>query len=285
MDRTRARRPGLLRRFMLGSILLALFVAPNAWAPVSAQSDSALTVSAAADLTPAFEALGKLFEERTGVAVDFNFGSTGHLTQQIEAGAPVDVFAAANVSYIDQLDAKGLILPDTKAHYARGRIVIWTRADSPLTLDELLDLTSPDVRRIAIANPDHAPYGVAAREALQTEGLWDAVQDKLIFGENIAATLRYAQTGDVDVAIVALSLSIKGDGKWTLLPEKLHQPLNQALAVIAGTTHETEARAFATFVNSEAGREVMRGYGFILPGETLAQATPMAGTPVAKPAQ
>jgi len=247
-------------------------------APLSteAHDNAPLTVSAASDLTPAFTEIGALFEAQTGVPVDFNFGSTGQLTQQIEAGAPVDVFAAANVSYIDQLDEKGLILSDTKVPYARGRIVVWTRADSPLDITDLNQLTSPDIAHIAIANPDHAPYGVAAREAMQSVGVWDTVQDKLVLGENISDTLRLAESGNVDVAIVALSLSINGDGQWTLIPEDVHEPIDQALAVIKSTKHEEEARAFAEYVNSDVGRDVMRGYGFVLPGEELQSATSVA---------
>ncbi len=228
-----------------------------------------LTVAGAADLTPAFQELGVLFTEQTGIEVVFNFGSTGQLTQQIEQGAPVDVFAAANRSYIDDLEQAGLVISDTVALYAQGRLTIWTRADSPLSFSTIDDLTQEGVNRIAIANPEHAPYGVAAREALESAGLWETVQPKLILGENVAQTLQYAETGNVDVAIVALSLSIAaGDaGRYVLLPAELHNPLDQALAVVGSTEHEAEARQFAGFVNSEAGREVMRRYGFILPGE------------------
>ena len=226
-----------------------------------------LTVSAAADLTPAFQELGAQFEKETGTKVTFNFGSTGQLAQQIEQGAPVDLFAAANVSFVDDLEKRGLILPDTKALYAQGRITIWTPKDSPLNLTRLEDLARADVKKIAIANPDHAPYGIAAREALQAAGVWDAVKDKIVFGENIRQTLQYAESGNVDAAIVALSLSIGSDGRYTLVPAELHKPLNQALAVIKSAPHETAARRFATYINSEAGRAVMRKYGFILPGE------------------
>jgi molybdate transport system substrate-binding protein len=228
-----------------------------------------LTVAGAADLTPAFQELGVLFTEQSGIEVVFNFGSTGQLTQQIEQGAPVDVFAAANRSYIDDLEKAGLVIADTVAQYAQGRLTIWTRADSSLTFANIDDLTQEGVKRIAIANPEHAPYGVAAREALESAGLWETVQPKLILGENVAQTLQYAETGNVDVAIVALSLSIAADdaGRYVLIPADLHNPLDQALAVIGSTEHEAEARQFAAFVNSEAGREVMRRYGFILPGE------------------
>ncbi len=238
-------------------------------APESAPPAASLTVAAAADLTPAFTELGALFSAQTGIEVAFNFGSTGQLTQQIEQGAPVDVFAAANQQYIDDLDAQGLLLSDSVAIYARGRLTLWTSAPQPFALD---DLTSAAVRRIAIANPEHAPYGVAARQVLQRLGVWQVLQPKLVFGENIAQTLQYAESGSVDVALVALSLSIAaGDsGRWVLIDEALHDPLNQALAVIKRTPHEAEARQFAAFVNSPQGREVMQRYGFVLPGEDAA---------------
>jgi molybdate transport system substrate-binding protein len=231
--------------------------------------DVELTVSAAADLTPAFQELGGLFTEQTGIRVAFNFGSTGQLAQQIEQGAAVDVFAAANQSYIADLEKAGLVISDTIALYAQGRITIWTRSDSPLSFASLNDLAQAEVSRIAIANPEHAPYGVAAREALQSAGLWGSLEPKLVFGENVAQTLQFAETGNVDAAIVALSLSIAAgdDGRWVLIPAGLHNPLNQALAVASSSRHQAEARQFAAFVNSEAGRKVMRRYGFILPGE------------------
>lgn len=229
----------------------------------SSSQSVTLTVSAAADLAPAFEEIGKLFTEQTEINVVFNFGSTGQLAQQIEQGAPVDLFAAANVAFVDQLEQQGLILPDTKVVYARGRITLWTRADSQLHVERIANLAQPQVRKIAIANPDHAPYGIAARQALQSAGIWEAVQPKLVLAENIRQTLQYAETGDVDVAIVALSLS--NQGRWTLIPQQLHQPIDQALAVIASTQHEQAARQFAAFVNGPAGRAILQKYGFTLP--------------------
>jgi molybdate transport system substrate-binding protein len=226
-----------------------------------------LTISAAADLAFAFQELGTLFEKETGTKVVFNFGSTGQLAQQIEQGAPVNLFAAANVAFVAELEQQGLILPDTKALYARGRITLWTRADSPLHLERLEDIARPEVKHVAIANPQHAPYGIAAREAMQSVGIWETVQPKLVLGENVRQTLFYAETGNVDVAIVALSLSIQIEGRWVLVPEELHKPIDQALAVIKGTRHEQEARRFAGFINGPTGRPVMRKYGFVLPGE------------------
>ena len=227
-----------------------------------------ITVSAAADLTFAFQELGKLFEQETGTRVVFNFGSTGLLAQQIEQGAPIDLFAAANVSFVDDLIARDRLLADTKELYAVGRITLWTRQDSGMKFETMQDLLQSGVKYIAIANPDHAPYGVAAREAMQRAGIWDTLQPKLVLGDNALATLQYAQRGDVDVAIAPLSLSLQNEGRWVLIPAEMHKPINQALGVVKSSAHEAEARAFATFINGPVGRPIMRKYGFVLPGET-----------------
>jgi molybdate transport system substrate-binding protein len=236
---------------------------------LSAQSPTPgpLIVSAASDLMPAFQELGALYQQQTGTPVVFNFGSSGQLAQQIDQGAPVDLFAAANVSYVNDLAAKGRVLPDSVQRYARGRLTLWMRADSPLTVETPEDLLKPEVRRVAIANPEHAPYGLAARQALQAAGVWEAVQPKLVLGENVRQTLQFAETGDVDVAIVALSLSVTSNGRWTLIPETLHAPIDQALAVVTGSPRQAQARAFAAFIVGPQGRSILRKYGFVLPGE------------------
>jgi len=240
--------------------------------PASRQSGTReIIVAAASDLAPAFEELGQQFEQETGTKVTFSFGSTGMLAKQIENGAPIDLFAAANVEFINQLERQGLILSETKALYARGRITIWTRADSAVKIERIEDLARTEVARVAIANPEHAPYGKAAREALESSGLWKAVEPKLVFGENVRQTMQYAETGNADAAITALALSVRSNGRWTLIPEELHKPLDQALAVIKGARLEQEARRFAEFINSEQGRYKMRKYGFILPGEATAR--------------
>ena len=221
-----------------------------------------LTVAAASDLTPAFEEIGREFEATNKIKVVFMFGSTGMLTRQIENGAPVDLFAAANVSYVDELDQKGLIISDSKAIYARGRITLWTSEASPLRLQGIADLARPEVMRIAIANPDHAPYGLAAKQALESAGIWDRVKPKLVYGDNVRQTLQYAQTGNVDVAIVSLSLSNENHGRWTLIPEDLHQPIDQGLGIIKTTKNEKAARAFASFLAAPQGQSILKKYGF-----------------------
>jgi molybdate transport system substrate-binding protein len=227
-----------------------------------ASSGGELTVAAASDLTPVFEELGRAFESATKTKVVFVFGSTGMLTRQIENGAPFDLFAAANVSYIDELEQKGLIIPDSKTIYARGRITLWTANESPIRFQGIEDLAQPQIQRIAIANPDHAPYGLAAKQALQSAGIWDRVQPKLVYGDNIRQTLQYAQTGNVEVSIVSLTLSINSNGRWTLIPEDLHQPIDQGLAIMKSTKNEPAARAFIIFLSSPQGKAIMKKYGF-----------------------
>ena len=248
----------------LAAFLLALacVTACKHTTPSTSTNQDELTVAAAADLTPAFEELGRAFESATKTKVVFAFGSTGMLTRQIENGAPFDLFAAASISYIDELDQKGLIIPDSRAIYARGRITLWTTNDSPIRLQGIEDLARPEVQRVAIANPDHAPYGLAAKQALQSAEVWDRVQPKLVYGDNIRQTLQYAETGNVEVAIVSLSLSIDSNGRWTLIPEELHQPIDQGLAIMKSTKNEPAARAFAAFLTSPQGKAIMKKYGF-----------------------
>lgn len=227
-----------------------------------------ITVMAASDLTPAFEELGREFERQKGVRVVFSFGSTGNLAKQIENGAPADLFAAANVSFVEGLERKGLVVAGTKALYARGRLTLYTAADGRHAFSKLEDLARPEVERFSIANPEHAPYGVAAREALEKLGLWERLKDKCVFGEDVRTAQQFAESGNVDAAVVALSLSVRAKGRWVLIPEDLHRPLDQALAVVKGGRNEQDARAFAAYVNGPEGRPVMKKYGFVLPGET-----------------
>jgi molybdate transport system substrate-binding protein len=254
-----------MKVFYLAPLFSLLVIAASCGKP--AESEEKLIVAAAADLIPAFRELGTSFEQATGIKITFNFSSTGILARQIENGAPVDLFAAANIGFIDGLEKKGLIIPDTKALYARGRITLWIAPTNKAEITKLEDLARPEVEKISIANPEHAPYGTAAREALQSLGIWSTVQPKCVFGDNVRQALQYAEAGEVNAAIVALSLSVQTKGAWILIPQELHQPLDQALAVIKGAKREKEARQFGLFINGPQGRPIMRKYGFILPGE------------------
>lgn len=259
---------------LLVALLIAIAGCTTTAAPeptVPARPPVELIVAAAADLQFAFTELGVLFEQQTGHKVTFVFGSTGQLSQQIENGGPFDLFAAANISFVEDLAGKGLVIPDTVARYARGRIVVAVNRAAGLTVTTLNDLLSADITHIAIANPEHAPYGVAAKEALQSAGVWDQVQSKIVFGENVRQTMQFVQTGDAQVGIVALSIAGVPEITWTLLNESLHNPLDQALGVVASSQHADVAREFAAFINSQTGRPVMQKYGFVLPGEAVVQ--------------
>jgi molybdate transport system substrate-binding protein len=229
-----------------------------------------LTVAAAADLQFAFSEIGALFEEQTGHKVTFVFGSTGQLAQQIENGAPYDLFAAANIRFVEDLAAKNLVLADTVALYARGRLALAVNKQTGLSAERLEDLLAAEIRHVAIANPEHAPYGLAAKEALQSAGLWEQVQPKLVYGENVRQTLQFIQTGDAEAGIVALSVANVPEINWVLIDDHLYNPLDQALAVVASSPHPEVARQFAAFINGPDGRPVMQKYGFVLLGEFIA---------------
>jgi molybdate transport system substrate-binding protein len=254
-----------MKVFHLALLFSLLVIAASCGKP--AESEEKLIVSAASDLIPAFRELGTNFEQASGIKITFNFSSTGILARQIENGAPADLFAAANIGFIDGLEKKGLIIADTKALYARGRITLWIAPTNKAEISKLEDLARPEVEKISIANPEHAPYGTAAREAFQSLGIWSTVQPKCVFGDNVRQALQYAEAGEVNAAVVALSLSMQTKGNWILIPQELHQPLDQALAIIKGSKREKEARQFALFINGPQGRPIMRKYGFILPGE------------------
>jgi len=256
--------------------VMALTVALGACARPSGGGDGSrrgepLRVAAAADLAVAFAEVGKAFEASSGKRVEFSFGSTGMLAKQIAEGAPYDVLAAANASYVDDVVRAGACLGDTTALYARGRIVLWS-SDVTKLPPGIEGLADPKLVKIAIANPDHAPYGLAAKQALTRSGVWASVEPRAVYGENVQQTLMFAQSGNADVAVVALSLAITLPGRYVAIDPALHEPLDQTMVVCKGGStggKPNEARAFVAYVGSEPGRAIMRKYGFLLPGEAL----------------
>jgi molybdate transport system substrate-binding protein len=220
-------------------------------------------VAAAADLAVAFEEAGELFRARTGTPVTFTFGSSGLLAKQLREGAPFDVFAAANLAFAHSAIEAGVCDAQTLAPYAVGRLVLWTREGPAPTLAELAD---ERFARIAIAHPEHAPYGQAAKAALVSTGIWERVAPRLVHGENVQQALQFAQTGNADAALVAASLVVnRTDGVFRWIDEALHPPLLQALVVCRGGAHPGGGRAFAAFVGSPEGRALMERHGFALP--------------------
>ena len=249
--------------------LLCLLILVLAWAepgctlPPGPRATEPLRVAAAADLNPALQEIVTFFQQKTGQAVEINFGSTGLLTRQIEQGAPVDLFFAADQSYTDQLLQQALVLENTARPYAQGYLTGWQRMDAPIQIKSLQELTSPAIRRIAIANPDHAPYGKVAIQALQAAKIYDQVQSKLIMGENISQAFQYVSTGNADVGLVAKSLiPSRAGGHVFPIDSGLYQPLNQTLCILKRTQHPDQSKRLVEFVLSPEGQQILQKYGF-----------------------
>jgi molybdate transport system substrate-binding protein len=226
-----------------------------------------LTVFAAADLGPAFRQLIPEFERSAHAHVTLVPGSTGTLAQQILNGAPADLFFAASESATDDLGREGLILPQSRTLYARGQLVLAGLKTSTVHPRTLQDLANPRIRRIAIANPSHAPYGLAAQQALQTAGLWTAVQPKLVYGENVQQALQFVQSGSAEAGIFARSLAETQGLAWTLVDSSLYAPINQTAVVLNPAKQPALALLFLEFVKGPRGRAVLKRFGFLLPGE------------------
>lgn len=227
------------------------------------QTDSAeIDVAAAANLTDAFTELGREFTVQTGIRVRFSFGATADLEKQIENGAPFDVFASADVEHVDALSSQGLVTPGTNNIYARGRLVLWIPPGSTLKLSRIEEITRMDVERIAIAKPDVAPYGRATLEALRALNLWQQVEPKVIYGQNVSQAKQYAATGNAEVAFIPLALVRANEGASIEVDERLHQPINQAIAVIKDSPRQEAARRFLDFVLSPAGQTLLERYGY-----------------------
>lgn len=247
--------------------LLVLSLLACTAGPLPTEKQPVLTVAAASDLQGAFAEVGRHFEAETGARVVFQFGSSGTLARQIEQGAPVDLFASASEEYVRDLVAGEAAIPETQALYALGRIVLVTYRGSGLRLESPADLLNPAVRRIALANPEHAPYGHAAREALQRAGVWDQVSTKVVYGENVRQALQFVQTGNAEAGIVALAIADVPEVASTPIDDSLYSPLRQSLVVVKGARQEGLARAFAAFVTGERGGSILKRYGFALPNE------------------
>jgi len=253
-----------MTRCSLVALALVLAVTRAAEAQPAATT---LVVYAASDLDMAFREIKPLFEKVTSARVTLVIGSTGNLAKQIEHGAPADVFFAANESFVDDLRAAGAVIPQTRALYAQGRIVLAVPKKSVIAVRELGDLLKPEVRRVATANPAHAPYGRAAQEALERAGVWDKVKPKLVYGENIRHALQFVETGAVEAGIVALSIADAPGIAHAPIDPALYAPLNQVAAVVKRSPHPDLGVAFIQFVNGAEGRPILKRYGFLLPGE------------------
>jgi len=226
-----------------------------------------IVVAAAANLTDAFGEVGRRFTARTGVRVTYSLGATADLARQIEGGAPFDVFASADVAHVDELVRKGLILGETRAVYARGRLVLWVPPGGRARVGRLEDLAGAGVTRLAVAKPDAAPYGRAAVESLQALNLWAAAEPKVVYSQSVAQAKQFAASGNADAAFLPRSLVRSGEGTAVEVDDSLHAPIDQALGVVRASGRHEAAKKFVEFVLGEEGQAVLKSFGYDPPAK------------------
>jgi molybdate transport system substrate-binding protein len=247
-----------------GLFLLGMTLLP--WSMASAADDH-ITVAAAADLHHAMEQLVEAYQhDHPGSRIEVVYGSSGNLLTQIEQGAPFDVFFSADSDYPQQLVAHGKA-GGAPVPYALGHLVLWS-ASLDMTKVQVADLAQARYGRIAIANPQHAPYGKRAEQALRKAGVWDQLQPRLVYGENIAQTAQFAQSGNARVGLLAESLALAspGKGSYTAVPQALYEPLRQSFVVTQRGANNPVAQDFARFVQGAQARAILGRFGFSLPG-------------------
>ena len=220
-------------------------------------------VAAAANLSVALGEISRSFASRTGIHVVPTLGPTAQLEQQIENGAPVDVFLAADTQHVDRLLEEGAADTGSQAVYARGRLVLW--APQRKDIVSLNDLASPQVEQVGCAKPELAPYGAAAVQALQKAGLWATVGPKMVYGQSISTAKQFADSGNVAAAFTALSLVYNLKGHYVLIDENLHDPLDQALCIVKQSPQPDSARKFREFILGNEGRTILTRFGYTVP--------------------
>lgn len=224
-----------------------------------------LTVAAAANLMDVFGEVGRAFQAKTGVEVIFSYGSTAQLATQIDNGAPFDVFAAADTEHVDSLVAMRKLLGDSRAIYALGQLALWIPEGGSSGVHDLKDLGEPQIRFVAIAQPELAPYGQATVEVLKGAGLWDAVQPKLVYGTSISMARQFAASGSANAAFTAYSLVLHEKGTVVKIDSHLYKPIEQAMGIVTASAHLEEAKQFRLFLLGAEGRTILANSGYLLP--------------------
>jgi molybdate transport system substrate-binding protein len=262
-------------RFLFSLGLIAFLLIGARSLPTAESAAREINVAAAADLSSALQEVADTYEKRTGVTVKLSFGASGALTQQIQNGAPFDVFFSADLDYPKQLVSDGHADGASLYRYAVGRLVLWVPSDSPLDVEHKgMDvLFDPSVKKIAMANPQHAPYGRAAAAALKHYGLYERVSDRLVLGENISQAAQFVESGNAQVGFVALAHAIapamQGKGKYWMVPSDAYPTLDQGVVLITHSPHSEDAKAFLDFVKTTEVAAMLRRYGFSLPDQEM----------------
>jgi molybdate transport system substrate-binding protein len=239
---------------------------PRGWMtarpPVAAEPKKPLHIAAASDLQAALPKLAERFQARSKIAITSSFLSSGVLAKQIQQGAPYDVFLSANEAFVRDLAAGGFIRPESVHAYARGSLVLAVYGQLEGRLETLDELTRPEVKKIALANPETAPYGRAAKQALERAGLWEKLQPKIVIAESVRQALMYAQKGDAEAALVGLAIAKVPEVRTVGIDPELYDPIVQALGIVADSPRQDDAQAFAEFVLSDEGQANLKEFGF-----------------------
>jgi molybdate transport system substrate-binding protein len=218
-----------------------------------------ITVVASSSLSKAFDELTKTYITKNRAVVITSYDATQNIAKQIENGAPFDIFASADSEAIVKLRKEGLIATESEKIFARGSLVLWSPS---LEIKGIEDLTNQNITRIALANPEIAPYGHAAIEVLKQKNLYEQVKDKIIYGQNVTQVKQYAETGNVDAAFVPLALVKDEQGAKIEIDEKLHQPLENSIAIIKDSKQQKAAQRFLDFILSEECQTILKRYGY-----------------------
>jgi molybdate transport system substrate-binding protein len=260
-----------LRLLSFGLGMACVLFSPDLGGAQEKAPASELVAAAAADLSTALKEIAGDYEKKAGVRVKLSFGASGALTQQIENGAPFDVFFSADMDYPQRLIAAGEADGTSLYRYAVGKLVLWVPADSSLDVEHrgMNVLLDPAVKKVAIANPQHAPYGRAAVAALKHYGLYERIKGSLVLGENVSQAAQFVESGNAQAGFVALAHAlapgIQGKGKYWEIPAEAYPPLAQGVVVLSHSLHKKEAAEFVEYVKTKESGEVLRKYGFTVP--------------------
>jgi molybdate transport system substrate-binding protein len=229
-----------------------------------------ITIAAASDLNFVFKEIVAEYERATGNHVKLALGSSGNFYAQIQNGAPFDLYFSADIAYPRKLEEAGLTVPGSLYQYAVGRIVLWAAKGSHLDISKGLEvLREPTIKKVAIANPKHAPYGRAALAAMEYFKVYDQVKDKLVLGENISQAAQCVETGAADGGIIAVSLALapprQAAGRYWEIPADVHPPIEQGAVMLMGGKDQESAKAFLSFIQGAEGQAMMKRYGFVVP--------------------
>lgn len=233
-----------------------------------------LRIAAASDLQAALPVLGERFTKQTGIALSLTFGASGQLAEQVKGGAPFDVFLAANESFVKTLADAGTVQANSVRPYALGSLVVAVYPDSGASIQSVADLSRPEVKKIALANPATAPYGAAGKQALERAQLWETVQPRIVPSESVRQALQFVETGNAEAGLVGKSIALASKKvRIVEVDRKLYDPIVQALGIVAGSKRPKDAQRFCEFLLSQEGQDGLMEFGFSKPGPS-AQPTP-----------